>query len=90
MCEICLDKDQRKLRTMINMLRNSDDLEQLRCIAFMHEKVICSCFKVFYYIFIFVFIFHPKNHCRMILDTSKKEDLQKRERKKERKKKEST
>jgi hypothetical protein len=26
-----------------------------------------------------VFIFHPKNHCRMISDTSKKEGLQKRE-----------
>jgi hypothetical protein len=31
---------------------------------------------------VFVFIFHPKNYYRMISDTSKKEDLQKRERKK--------
>jgi hypothetical protein len=30
----------------------------------------------------FVFNFYPKNNYRIILDTSKKEDLQKRERKK--------
>jgi hypothetical protein len=34
--------------------------------------------------FVFVFIFHPKNHYRMILNTSKKERFtKKRERKKE-------
>ena len=36
--------------------------------------------------FVFVFIFHTINHYRMASDTSKKEDLQKREREKERKK----
>jgi hypothetical protein len=34
---------------------------------------------------VLVFIFHPKNNYRMILDTSKKKDLQKRETEKERK-----
>jgi hypothetical protein len=33
-----------------------------------------------------VFIFQPRNHYKMISDTSKKEDLQKRERERERKK----
>jgi hypothetical protein len=38
------------------------------------------------FVLVFVFIFHPRNHYRMISDLSKKEDLQKekeRERNKE-------